>query len=170
MFGPNRLNRICLDIVTAALASLVCTQLANAAEEDPKVPANWYVQAGSYMHFSEKEDYVGKRWFLGIERQYGPDTVIGFSMFDNSFGQFSQYLYVGKNWHPLQKLPGFRLKLTGGVVHGYKGEHSDTSPINWGDAWAIGVIPAVGYQEGALGLDVALLGDSGLLFLVGYSF
>ena len=154
----------------AALLCLACPEVAGADESESILPANWYLQAGSYMHYSDDEDYAGTPWFLGIEHYNGNGTITGFSVFENSFGQFSQYLYIGKNWYPWEKYPGLRLKLTAGLVHGYGGEHKDTSPINWGDAWAIGVVPGIGYQKGALGVDVAILSASGLLFLVGYEF
>ena len=170
MSGPARLHKIGLLCMSLALACTVATPSAAADEADADTPHSWYFQAGGYMHFSDDEDYVGDRWFLGIERQLKRNTVIGLSVFDNSFGQFSQYLYLGKSWYPWQRFPGFRLKLTGGIAHGYKGERQDTSPINWGDGWAIAAIPAVGYQQDRLGIDVALLSDSGLLFLLGYEF
>ena len=132
---------------------------------------SWYIQAGPYGHWKEKESYVGDHWFAGIERHNREkNTLIGLSVFDNSFGQFSQYLYVGKNWYPFDKVPYFRFRLTAGVVHGYSGEHQDISPIYWGDAWALGAVPGFGYQKGNFGFDVAVLSASGLLFLVGYEF
>ena len=170
MLRRSRLIRKSFHLVSAVLIGLGCAQLAVADESDSLMPANWYLQGGGYMHYSDDEDYAGTPWFLGIEHFNRSGTITGLSVFENSFGQFSQYLYIGKNWYPWKKVPGFRVKLTGGIVHGYSGEHSDTSPINWGDAWAIGVVPGIGYQQGAFGVDVAILSASGLLFLVGYEF
>jgi hypothetical protein len=146
---------------------------AQAAETDnvsDGALGEWYVQAGSYFHYTNDEDYSGARWFMGVEHLNEHGRITGLSVFNNSFGQFSQYLYVGKTFHPFEKAPNFRVKLTGGIVHGYKGEHKETSPIHWGDSWALGVVPAVGYQRGHLGIDVAVLSASGMLFLVGYEF
>jgi hypothetical protein len=167
---PTRLHQRVERSVIAVLACLAFAATAAAEDAGSDFTPNWYLQGGAYTHFKNKPTYVGQHWFVGVEREYKPNTVVGLSVFDNSFGQFSQYLYYGKIWHPWQKHPGFRVKLTGGLVHGYAGEHKDTSPINWGDAWAIGVVPGVGYQQGKLGFDLAFLSASGLLFLVGYSF
>ncbi len=167
---PVPLNEIHVRILAVAIACLGCAGKAGAESADTEFTPTWYFQGGGYMHFRTKDEYVGEHWFVGVERHHKPDAMIGLSVFDNSFGQLSQYLYYGKTWHPWQKHPGFRVKLTGGLVHGYEGEHHDTSPIYWGDAWSIGVVPGIGYQKGALGLDLAFLSASGLLFLVGYSF
>ena len=40
--------------------------------------------------------------------------------------------------------------------------------MRWGGSWGIGVVPAIGIHKKRIGYDVALLGVSGLLFLVGF--
>ncbi|MEE4160998.1 MAG: hypothetical protein V2I25_00730 [Woeseiaceae bacterium] len=143
---------------------------ARAEETETARDASWYLQGGSYIHYSDDEDYEGPPWFVGIERRRPGKPILGFSVFNNSFGQFSQYAYVGKAFHPWKRAPGVHIKLTGGIAHGYKGEHQDTSPLNWGDGWAFAIVPTIGYQKDRLGWDVALLSNSGLLFLVGADF
>jgi len=155
----------------AALSLCAITALpAQADEGNPEPEASWYLQAGGYIHYSDDEDYEGPPWFAGVERHRPGKAILGFSMFNNSFGQFSQYAYLGKSFHPFRRAPNVRLKITGGVVHGYKGEHQDTSPLNWGDGWAIAVVPTIGYQKNRVGWDIALLSNSALLFLVGVEF
>lgn len=155
--------------------ALMLPSISSADEAEPEQGTDdaisWYLQGGGYRHWKEKESYVGDHWFLGIERHnHDKNLLWGLSVFDNSFGDFSQYLYVGRNWYPFDKLPHFRFRLTGGIVHGYSGENQDISPLNWGDAWAIGAVPGIGYQKDNLGVDVAILSASGLLLLVGYEF
>ena len=130
----------------------------------------WYAQVGAYGHFSDDDDYEGPPLFAGIEYHRPDRWLAGLSIFNNSYGQLSQYAYVGKTWHPWRARPGFRVKLSGGIVQGYRGEHYDVLPIRWGGRWGLGVVPAVGYQHGDLGFDVALLSSSGLLFIVGHQF
>ena len=147
--------------------------LAPAAVSDDSVQeaeSNWYFQAGGYMHYSDDEDYEGPPWFAGIEYQKSRNRVIGLSVFNNSFGQITQYAYLGKSFYPSEKYPGFRIKLTGGIAHGYKGEHQKIFPISWGDGWGVAFVPGVGYQSDKWGFDVAVLSASGLLFLAGYEF
>lgn len=130
----------------------------------------WYAQAGAYVHWNDSDEFRGLPWFGGIEYHRRDDWFAGLSLFNNSFGQFSQYLYLGKTFHPSDSRPEFRVKLSAGIVHGYRGEHYDTLPIRWGGSWGLGFVPAIGYQKGRVGYDVATLGIGGLLFLVGFDF
>jgi hypothetical protein len=141
-----------------------------AAAQEREEHDRWYAQVGAYAHWRDDDAFAGVPWFAGIE--YHPDQrwFGGFSMFNNSFGQFSQYLYLGAQFHPLDSYPGIRIKLSAGVVQGYKDEHYDTLPIRWGGSWGLGFVPAIGYQKGRVGVDVAVLGVGGLLFLVGVGF
>ena len=141
-----------------------------SAENVQYAETNWYVQAGGYMHYTDDEEYEGPPWFAGIEYQRSRNRVVGLSVFNNSFGEFTQYAYLGKSFYPSDRYPGFRIKLTAGVAHGYSGEHHKLLPIRWGDSWGIGIVPTIGYQWDALGVDIGVLSASGLLFLVGYEF
>ncbi len=151
--------------------SLVCVAgFAQAESDSDGSTSSWYVQGGGYVHFSNEEEYEGPPLFGGIEHLDENLTLIGFSVFNNSFGDFSQYVYVGKQFQLSKKYPGFRFKITAGIVRGYQGEHHDVMPIRWGDAWGLGAVPTIGYQGDRLGFDVAVLSASGLLFIVGYEF
>lgn len=109
-----------------------------------------YLQAGTYVHYHSDDDFAGNRLFASLEAIKSSDWLYGLAVFNNSFGQFSQYLY-------------------GGMLHGYKGDYRDRVPLNdLGVSPA--VIPGIGYQEGRFGADAYLLGFSGVLFTVGMDF
>lgn len=161
--------RIAIIVLVLALASGV----GSAARADDGQPVNayrWYLQGGFYYHFRDDDEYGSTPLFASLERLPTSRWVYGFSMFDNSFGQFSQYAYAGRLFRPFERYPNVHLKLTGGIVHGYRGKHHDTLPIRWGDSWGIGVIPTIGYRKGRVGYDVAFLKASAALFLVGWHF
>ena len=165
-------------LFTAVLvACALCEPAFAQVDEGTRIPIDsyskyprWYLQGGAYIHYNDDEDYEGPPLFASIEYLPSEKWQYGFSMFQNSFGQFSQYAYVGRLFHPLEKHPEFHFKLTGGIVHGYAGEHHDTLPIRWGDSWGIGVIPTLGYRKGRVGYDIAFLKASAALFLVGWHF
>jgi len=157
-------------VFCVAVALSFVAPAAVSVENGQTTDSDWYVQAGGYTHFTDKDEYEGPPWFAGIEYQKSENRVIGFSMFNNSFGDITQYAYLGKSFYPSDKYPGFRFKLTAGIAHGYRDEHHKILPIRWGDSWGIGVVPTVGYQRDAVGFDIAVLSASGLLFLVGYEF
>lgn len=129
-----------------------------------------YLQAGTFIHFSSSDDHDGSSLLVGLEAVKSNDWLYGLALFDNSFGQFSQYAYVGKNWDFSGKMENFHAKLTAGIIHGYKEPWDDKIPFNSSSGWAPGLVPSFGYKKGRLGADVMLLGNSGLLFTVGTDF
>jgi len=163
--GPM-LQRICLLILLFGGSGAHAQRASDAHDNE----SHWYVQAGAYVHLDNRDDYEGPPLFGGIEYHRPDNWFGGLSLFNNSFGQFTQYLYLGKQFHPWDAHPNVRVKLTAGVVQGYKDEHYDTLPIRWGGSWGLGFVPTIGYQKGRVGYDVAILGVAGLLFLVGSEF
>jgi hypothetical protein len=156
------------------LAGALFAPAGSFAQQQADSPAElthrWYVQGGAYMHYDEEDDYEGPPVFGGVEYLLSPKNHIGLSLFQNSFGQFSQYLYFGRLFHPWESRPNLHIKLTGGIVYGYHEPNHSTLPIRWGDAWGAGVVPSIGYRKDRWGVDVALLKESGLLFLAGWHF
>ena len=84
----------------------------------------------------------------------------------NSFGQFSQYLYGGLQWRPIEEHQPFYVKVSAGLLHGYHGEYQDKIPFNhYGIAPAI--VPSVGYCYIRYCGEFVVLGGAGALFMVG---
>jgi hypothetical protein len=142
--------------------------LGGQATEQRNKGSHWYLHGGAYVHLDNRDDYKGPPVFGGIEYHRPDNWLGGLSLFNNSFGQFTQYLYLGKKFHPWDSNRAVRIKLSAGVAHGYRDEHYDTLPIRWGGSWGLGFVPGIGYQKDRVGYDVAVLGVAGLLFLVGY--
>lgn len=163
--------RVLLICATVALATLNAEQAQAELPDAPlAIERPWYVHGGPYLHYRDDEEYEGPPLFFGIEYYRDERWLAGASVFQNSYGQFSQYLYFGKTFRPLDRYPYLHIKLTGGVIHGYGGKHHDTLPVRWGDSWGLGVIPTIGYKKDRFGFDFAFLKASGLLFLMGYHF
>ena len=139
--------------------------ISHAAENQDHFD-HYYLQAGTYTHYSSSEDHAGPDIFVAAEAVGDNDDIYGLALFDNSFGQFSQYLYTGKSWNYHGALEGFHTKVTAGLIHGYRGEFQDKIPLN-NYGFAPAIIPGVGYSNGHYGADVIMLGLSGLLFTVG---
>ena len=58
-----------------------------------------YVYSSLYTkHYDPDPDHVNDQNMLGFEGQTKDKRVMGLAVFDNSFGQESQYLYVGRKW------------------------------------------------------------------------
>ena len=126
-----------------------------------------YVHAGTYAHFTNSEDYDGTPWFGGVELTSRGRHLFGISVFNNSFDQFSQYFYYGYKWNLPSISRSMHVKLTGGIIHGYRGEFEDKVPIN-NNGWSPAIIPSIGWKQGRIGFDFSLLGTAGVLFTAGY--
>jgi len=151
-------------VFVVAIFILGICQTAVAEERGYKVHA----QFGAYTHFGgSSDDYEGPPILGNLELNSPQDWLFGLSLFNNSFGQFSQYAYVGKKW----RLPGIQkylhVKLTGGIVHGYVDDFEDKIPFNY-DGWGVGIIPSIGFKKDRLAIDLVALGTAGLLLAVGY--
>lgn len=149
--------------------ALFASVTAQAQEEHWYNYDHLFLYGGTYVHFSQSDDHAGSNILVALEAVRSDDWLYGLALFDNSFNQFSQYLYGGKNWDFHGKLEGFHAKLTVGLIHGYKDEFEDKIPFNeLGIAPAL--VPSVGYKRGRFGADMILLGNSAMLFTVGMDF
>lgn len=155
-------------IVILALLSLSVTNQAPAWEFYEAETDGIYLWGGTYTHFSHNDNYQGSSLLIGIEVVKPNDHVYGLALFDNSFDQFSQYIFYGKVFR--FKDTHFHGKLTAGLVHGYKGEHRDNLYFNEQLGVAPVIVPGIGYQKNHWSIDLYLLATEGLLLGIGYQF
>ncbi len=103
------------------------------------------------------------RWrFLGADR-----AMVGFAAFDNSFGQFSKYLWFGQEWDWTRFAGGdVFVNVTGGLLKGYRGEYRDKIPFNSSGIAPV-ILPSLGVRWGRFSLQATVLGTNG--FLIGGS-
>jgi hypothetical protein len=156
-------------IIRFKLFILLCQPLASLAEEHWYNYDHLYLEGGTYIHYDPDDDYKGPRLFVGLSAVKANDWIYGLALFNNSFDQFSQYVYAGKRWNFPGSAENFHAKITAGLIHGYKGEFKDKIPNN-GTGIAPAIIPGLGYKKGRFGGDIYVLGISGLLFTVGMDF
>lgn len=134
-------------------------------------PLDWfntvYLQAGASTHWRESEDHKGTPRLIGIEAEKQARHSFGVSLFNNSFDQFCQYYYYGYKWQLPSISKSSHFKLTAGLIHGYKDKYEDKIPFN-NNGWAPAIIPSIGWKHDRLGFDVFILGDTGLMFTLGY--
>lgn len=142
---------------------------ADAATSDPTSSGDVVMiqAAPDTIHFDPDPGHVKYSWLVGVEWQRPSRWLGGFSYFNNSFGQKSQYIYGGKWWPAHENGQGWYFKLTGGVILGYKEPYEDTIPYNHNGV-APGVIPALGFKVNRANLQFNLLGTNALMITVGY--
>jgi len=129
----------------------------------------WYIFTSVYTkHWDEDPDHVNHQKMIAGEAQMKNNWVFGLGIFDNSFGQKSQYLYAGYKWD----LFGSRLfyfKLTGGLLHGYKEPYEDKIPLN-GLGVAPAILPILGFQYKYFVTELNVAGTAAITITAGIAF
>jgi hypothetical protein len=109
----------------------------------------------------EKHKYV---WLVGAEKMVTDRYFAGAAFFSNSFGQPTQYVYVGAKFRPWDEQPKFFAKISAGVIHGYKPPYDKKIPINTSSGWGLGVIPSIGWDfNDQFAAQLNVLGAAGLM-------
>ena len=124
-------------------------------------------------HFSPEPYHVNDQNMLGIEMRLANRWLYGVTLFDNSFGQESQYVYTGYQWN-MSNFSSYgsvlqHFKLTGGLLHGYEDEYQDKIPFN-GLGVAPAIVPTYGFRYKNLITEASLGGISAFTITVGYRF
>jgi hypothetical protein len=128
-----------------------------------------YLYSSLYTkHYAPEPNHVNDQNMIGLEFGMPGNRLWGFAIFDNSFGQKSKYLYIGKKWHVFES-HRFYFKLTGGLLHGYEEPYEDKIPLN-GLGTAPAVVPAIGYSYKSLFVEFAQLGLAAGMINVGRTF
>ena len=157
-----------LKVAVFAVLSLVVSGVAATEDSSESDSSYWLVQTSVYTrHFSPDPEHNNHQDMMGLERNEASGLVYGGATFRNSFGQRSFYGYAGKRFdsstHPVY------LKVTGGLLKGYKGKYRDKIPLN-GLGIAPVIIPAVGVNLGPVNAEAILLGASAVMLNVGIRF
>lgn len=109
----------------------------------------------------DKHKYV---WLVGAEKMVTDRYFAGAAFFSNSFGQPTQYIYVGAKFRPIDDTPKFFAKVSAGVIHGYKPPYDKKIPINTSSGWGLGVIPSIGWDfNDQFAAQLNVLGSAGLM-------
>ncbi|MDX9671693.1 MULTISPECIES: sn-glycerol-3-phosphate transporter [unclassified Pseudomonas] len=152
------------------LAALLLIQTGQALAEDDsqKDKGFWYAQTSVYTrHYSPDPEHNNHQDLIGIERNQASGWVWGGATFRNSFRQRSNYAYVGKRYDS-SEYPVY-LKVTGGLLQGYRGDYKDKIPLNrYGVAPVI--IPSIGTHYGPLAAELVFLGANAAMVTTGVRF
>jgi hypothetical protein len=134
---------------------------------DPAPAGNgdfWRLMASPYTyHFHPSDDHRDV-YMIGLERQRADGLVLGGSLFSNSFGQPSAYLYVGWRFDRFTRFEPLFAQVTGGLLYGYKEPYENKVPFNH-DGFSPGAVLSVGWQFTKMySAQVNFLGNSALMF------
>ena len=143
------------------------------AAEGGSAPANdkrWDLTLSPYtLHWSDSGEHKPVV-LASLDRAVAGNRFCGMSLFSNSFGQPTAYVYGGQRWDNLMGQPQLFVKVTAGIFYGYVGKYKDKVPLNY-NGFSPGIIPSLGYaftpQDSA---QVLILGNAGLMFAYGHRF
>jgi hypothetical protein len=153
---------------TAWLFFITCTSMAHAGVfgDDDRV----MLQFGPYT--AHRLDNTGhNQWphLVGVEYESGSHWLGGAAAFRNSYYQDAAYLYAGRRWFLDRVNENLYVKLSAGLVYGYKDPYQDRLPVNH-NGYGLGLVPALGYQLGRANAQVVFLGTAAVSFTFGYDF
>jgi hypothetical protein len=145
------------------------------AASGPTEPAfdRWHIQTSVHtIHFHPDPAHNNHQHLIDVSWRFRPQWLVGAAVFDNSFGQASQYVYAGWMAHPFpaaSALAPFYFKLTGGLVHGYKEPYRDKIPFNKAGVAPV-IIPSFGYCFRMFCSELVLFGNAGATLTFGVTF
>lgn len=159
------------NLILVLITILMCGQVA-ASEEAPG--SDWSIKQWNFAtsiytkHFDPEPDHNDNQNLIGVEMVFENDWIAGIAVFDNSFDQPSQLVFIGKTW-PILSSPYWYFKLMGGLLHGYKEPYEDKIPFN-GLGVAPAIVPALGLRYKRVYTEVNLAGAAAVTVNVGFSF
>ena len=126
--------------------------------------------ASPYTYHFSRDSNHRHVYMLGLEKQDAEAIIIGGSLFQNSFGQPSAYLYGGKRFDGLTRYEPLFVQVTGGLLYGYKPPYDKKVPLNY-KGFSPGAVLSVGWQfTPMLSAQANFLGNSALMFQVSADF
>jgi len=166
-------NRTTLFVLLMMLAAPCFAQDAADSEQLAQESGwnidRWYIFTSLHTeHFDPDPDHVNNQKMLGLEMYMKNRWLFGLALFDNSFGQSSQYLYAGYKWD-LFSSKHWYVKVTGGLLHGYEEPYEDKIPLN-GLGIAPAIVPTLGFRYKYFVTEVSLGGIAAATITAGITF
>jgi hypothetical protein len=127
----------------------------------------FYLETSVYTtHFHYDPAHDDHQHLILGEWNITEQWLVGASVFDNSFGQASQYVYGGYRFRPFETLQPLYFKVSAGLVHGYTGQYQNKIPLN-NSGIAPVIVPSVGYCLSRFCSELVIFGTAGALITFG---
>ncbi len=123
-------------------------------------------RASTRTHWHSDPAHVDHQELILGEWNITETWLVGASYFKNSFGQPSEYVYGGYRFRPFEKVQPLYIKVSAGLVHGYKDPYKDKIPFN-GSGIAPVIIPSVGYCINRFCGEVVIAGGASVVLTLG---
>lgn len=178
----NRSRRV--PALALALAIFLCVSSASAmaqkperyclsflaVEGAPEPSHRGEISFSPYTHHWRRSPEHQHVVLVALDEQLPGDRLCGVSLFSNSFGQPSVYVYAGQQFNGLLGVPRLFVKLTAGILYGYVQPYEDKVPLNH-NGFSPAIIPSIGYQFNPHdSVQLKVLGNAGLMLSYGRRF
>jgi hypothetical protein len=141
-----------------------------AVEGAPEPLHRGEISFSPYTHHWSRSPEHKHVVLVALDEQLPGNRLCGVSLFSNSFGQPSVYVYAGLQLNNLMGVPQLFAKVTGGLMYGYVAPYEDKVPLNH-KGFNPAVIPALGYKLTQHdSVQLKFLGSAGLMFSYGRQF
>jgi hypothetical protein len=159
---------------TSLYFCILLLPVGDTAYASDAVERHFFAQYSVFTHhFFPSPEHVNRNHLLNLEWQTSGYTVlnadrtlIGGAVFKNSFGQPSKYLYAGQKWDVHENV---YLKLTAGLLHGYRDQYQNKIPLNrYGIAPVI--VPSIGLRFRQFSLESIFLSNRAVMLAIGVQF
>jgi len=159
---------LCLCLCAGGPAWAESSATGQGGAGQPRI-TGWNLQFSLYTrHWDPSPEHNNHQHMISVEARFRDEWLAGLSVFDNSFYQPTQLVYVGKTW-PLPDSSHWYFKLVGGLIHGYKEPYEDKIPFN-GLGIAPAILPSVGYRRGHFLAEAHLAGVAAITITAGVRF
>ncbi len=141
-----------------------------AVEGAPEPTHRGEISFSPYTHHWSRSPEHKHVVLVSLDEQLLGNRFCGVSLFSNSFGQPSVYVYAGQQFNGVLGVPRLFVKLTAGILYGYVQPYEDKVPLNH-NGFSPAIIPAIGYQLTPHdSVQIKVLGNAGLMFSYGRRF
>ena len=149
-------------MIVTLLSIAVLAQVNDPTETTPDARTRW--QFSPYTYHLTPDDKHKNVLMVGLEREHTDAKLDGFTLFTNSFGQPTIYVYPwGRIYRPLSGHEQLSFKWTAGMLYGYKDPYEDKVPLNYG-GFSPAIIPAIAYEfKSGWTAQVNFLGTAALM-------
>jgi hypothetical protein len=173
---------LCVAAFAGALAPQAFAQQPAPPQPAPDIPAvrdvapsldepwrtdRFYLETSVYTHHWHYDPaHVDHQDLILGEWNVTEHWLVGASYFKNSFGQPTEYVYGGYRFRPIETVQPFYIKVSAGLVHGYKEPYQNKIPFN-GSGIAPVIIPSLGYCINRFCGEAVIVGGAGLILTLG---
>src|SRR4051812_23405423 len=126
---PQFVSFLCTTLIGCLLSACVSAGAEESSDipvDDPRDHERLMVEFGPYVyHRVDNTDHNQWPRLIGLEYEAASHWLGGAAFFRNSYYQNAAYIYAGRRWFMDYINENIYVKVSAGLVYGYKDPHED---------------------------------------------